>query len=1292
MLVRGRRGGGGRSEEHAVAAGRAGQQRGAGQPAAARSRVERAARTLEQDPDGLLADEPLLAALVSSPALRAHAASLPDPPSQAFRLLRPRDLVHLEVLAYSCTLTDGEEGPVLVADDEESRLEVRLPFQHVAEQAWYDLRSPTPTSEPGAAPVSVAPGSAETPGAPPSDARAAHGSRLVFAVPEDERIGFTSAGVLAALSRLPLRVPTLATPRAESRRLPPFAHVVAELGGGLVLTHEQQQLVVRAAPAAWLRGDQPADLLVATLRTAHARIAARRILAEAVAVDLSGIAGTFEVDVRRPVPIRRPRRQASEPRPDETAIEAPYRLIVSPSDQGGFAHSPTPVTAPSDEHRVELWHSRLGVRRHTTEGWVVDERPDPQRIVRAVWARDLAFYSDATLRRPEPDPGQPFDPFRTSLDRRDRRILVRQSAETALTVPEPVDVQKLYLSSLGAWLDLHGAWEHHAYSAAGEPAIEAWDHVAPMGRDQFVRVVYPGYLFPFGHRASLVKVTERRIKRRGPNDDPHAPQARLYQRKFIVIGEPSRTFDLRDLPFRDVRLRPPATPDIDDPATDERLAFRGQDIFWPAVGGREFQFTLDTRDHDGRRVRLQAPLLFVASHVGASTAGRADVVTAYAQGERKVVPAAGQWTAFARHTVPGDTSLEVETFTFRGDPEIPGPTESQTTRAVPHLVEAAAVPPAVRHLGPGPTGPVTVMYAPGYVTSGFAAATEVFLQLAQPLPISYGGGTDRAGGFVQPDLQPTQLSRRLGAIGPLQAVGGDFDAKALLEGLTPKLFGLFELWEVLGALGIDELPRFVTEALDEVSALVTDLQRLATTVEEAIARLQADAHQANAAVAEQLDTARGNLEALRGDLTTRVTTVVTTFADVLGPGATSGPEDVIDLLRDTLRDLEDSVTQIRVAITGAPLPPTVRAELERLVDAIGPVLELAELPQRVLGFLRAIDPEGLSVRASYLWQPPMRPWPSSASPVFVPQPDGFTLSVEARASASAGAGVDVLAELRGFSLHLLPGAPMLRMDVERIAFRASSGRKPETDVVFGSIEFLGVLGFIDTLRRLIPFDGFADPPYLDVSADGVTAGFDLGLPNVAVGVFSLENVSLGADCRVPFLGDAVTVGFNFCTRDRPFRLTVMAIGGGGFVAIRLSPQGLVVLEMALEAGASLSVNLGVASGSVSAMVGVYLRLEAAAGSLTGYFRLRGEVNVLGLVSASITLELSLTYEFATGKMVGRASVVVEVSVLFFSASVEISVERRLAGGSGDPTFAQIMDVTGGTSDAWDTYCRAFAAE
>jgi cobalamin synthase len=156
----------------------------------------------------------------------------------------------------------------------------------------------------------------------------------------------------------------------------------------------------------------------------------------------------------------------------------------------------------------------------------------------------------------------------------------------------------------------------------------------------------------------------------------------------------------------------------------------------------------------------------------------------------------------------------------------------------------------------------------------------------------------------------------------------------------------------------------------------------------------------------------------------------------------------------------------------------------------------------------------------------------------------------------------------------------------------------------------------------------------------------------------------------------------------------MMIGGGGFVGLALSPKGLVVLEMALEAGAALSVNLGVASGSVSMMIGVYLRLEGQEGSLTGYLRIRGEMDVLGLISASITLELALTYHFPSGKMIGRASVVVEIDVVLVSYSVSVSCERRLAGSNGDPTYADVLtlDSTLGSAPEWDAYCAAFAPE
>ena len=42
--------------------------------------------------------------------------------------------------------------------------------------------------------------------------------------------------------------------------------------------------------------------------------------------------------------------------------------------------------------------------------------------------------------------------------------------------------------------------------------LSEWVHVAAQGRDHYVRIVYEGELRAFGHRAALVKVTERKFK------------------------------------------------------------------------------------------------------------------------------------------------------------------------------------------------------------------------------------------------------------------------------------------------------------------------------------------------------------------------------------------------------------------------------------------------------------------------------------------------------------------------------------------------------------------------------------------------------------------------------------------------------------------------------------------------------------------------------------------------------------------------------------------------------------
>ena len=83
--------------------------------------------------------------------------------------------------------------------------------------------------------------------------------------------------------------------------------------------------------------------------------------------------------------------------------------------------------------------------------------------------------------------------------------------------------------------------------------------------------------------------------------------------------------------------------------------------------------------------------------------------------------------------------------------------------------------------------------------------------------------------------------------------------------------------------------------------------------------------------------------------------------------------------------------------------------------------------------------------------------------------------------------------------------------------------------------------------------------------------------------------------------------------------------------------------------------------------------------------------MLGLITASIELYLALTYDFPTGKLIGRAQLTVKVEVLFFSASVTIECERKFAGSNGDPSFEEVMGVQpDGTSPAWSEYCLAFA--
>ncbi|MBV8276902.1 MAG: hypothetical protein JO170_16815, partial [Verrucomicrobia bacterium] len=144
---------------------------------------------------------------------------------------------------------------------------------------------------------------------------------------------------------------------------------------------------------------------------------------------------------------------------------------------------------------------------------------------------------------------------------------------------------------------------------------------------------------------------------------------------------------------------------------------------------------------------------------------------------------------------------------------------------------------------------------------------------------------------------------------------------------------------------------------------------------------------------------------------------------------------------------------------------------------------------------------------------------------------------------------------------------------------------------------------------------------------------------------------------------------------------------GGFLHVEVDSSGPIAIEGQLEFGGNFSIDLGVASGGVHIMAGIYFKLATTDTTLSGFVDMGGELDVLGIISISVDFNLSLTYDSQSNKVTGRATLTVSVHVLFFSTSVQLSVERSYGNGSSDPSVKDVLP----TLQLWQEYAAAFAA-
>jgi hypothetical protein len=408
----------------------------------------------------------------------------------------------------------------------------------------------------------------------------------------------------------------------------------------------------------------------------------------------------------------------------------------------------------------------------------------------------------------------------------------------------------------------------------------------------------------------------------------------------------------------------------------------------------------------------------------------------------------------------------------------------------------------------------------------------------------------------------------------------------------------------------------------------------------------------------------------------------------LGPVADPGKIAVGDFHPEAYFPLDDITL-----LGGIPLKSVI-GDVLGIADPRGPAGE--NVPKVVT--VRRAD----AVDTVVTWRPTLK-----ATDLFVPasaEPDSrLSLTAVFRTDLTSGAtSTTITGDLRNVTLRFVGTGALafIEQKVTRLRFESRNGGKPTVDVQLGASKFLGDLAFLADLQSRLP--ALPGGIKVDTTPRGVTAGLSIAIPAVAIGVVLVQNLAIGVLLDLPFNGDQAVLAFDFATREHPFQVTVSALGGGGFLGIGLGTRGVQRVEGALEFGAAVALDLGVASGSVSIMAGIYFmfaqRMDAAGNAvepagpttvITGYVRATGELEVLGLIHVSLEFYLGLTFTAKSNghqaKVEGTATLSVRVEVLLFSKSVDVTMHKEFGAGP-DPSFGQQI-----SAGDWNTYCAAFAA-
>jgi hypothetical protein len=937
-----------------------------------------------------------------------------------------------------------------------------------------------------------------------------------------------------------------------------------------------------------------------------------------------------------------------------SALELPFRMTISPDTDPIRSIHPSTVTYDSsgqNRETVELWYARLV------------GADDNQVTLRGLFTRE-SVIADVTQQS-------------------DQLLLGRALGHQELidlVISNTQPDEKYAISSDLFTVGPLGANAHLLYAVdAPAPGVTSglvgYKEVITVGQTEYLRVVKLGTLLPLGLRAHLITVNFRRCGHEdtAPTATPH-DDAFIDNITYIEIVDPITTiadsgpFGAKQnyaAPYREIRVAPAnrRTPPI-SAVTPPTLASYGDDVQVPyviaAAANVEHLFNVTLLGHDQVEHAIAIPMTFaVASPAIAAASSKVvqDVSTFMSTQVRNNLPNAPAWVA-NETVVVGDTRVPTAT----DAPNILRCIGAGLTGETEPVWSGDSVPDGTSQwlLVPRPTfadiiigGAPMLFTLPGEVAeAGKELANSTFATFNLAVTLPDVRATDA--NLLQPLQQMTSATvevTALKAMGAPAVMKFRYTDDYLQNGLTNagNVFG--QISDNAVSLAFDQLPSKVALALPNMDVV---------GLSQAIGTIAGDA----ADVADAIQTAQSANFDPQKTFKAAALSLPTLFGF----------------------SLADIISNVPLSFAQAPKVTTSRKNVNG-VDVIH------------VGYEYVTTLQG-------------RPSNGGTHTSFSGATLDLSIGIDSNAVQPDIKAISTRCALRGGDVplfYLLPDSPQLvGVKIGELVFSADSQNGTAVNLSGVEVTFADDLAFIQQLADALGSilgGGWT----IAVASESAIATLSLHVPPLAFGAFALENLHLDIGLTLPFTASGPSLFFSFASRQSPFHVQISIFAGGGFIRIDASTNpSQIMVQGEIEFGGSLSFDLGpIASGCLYLMAGIYFVMKVGESfALQAYIRAGGALSILGgILTASVEFYLALTYDATTGELSGTCSITYEIHILFFSASVTVTMSQHIAGskaasngafspatsmfslsdGSGSPTAQQMFP----SQDDWRVFMKKF---